>query len=114
MQTKRFLVLLVVLALSSLFLSGIADSAVRTMDPSGPGEVPGGVVFKDGGGSDGGDDDRWGDSSPSVPGEDDPQPEMSSGTPGNAHNVAMRQVFTGGELWSVQVRFLLSSMLIRF
>ncbi len=114
MQTKRFLVLLVVLALSSLLLSGIANSAVRTMAPDASGEVPGGVVFKDGGGVDGGDDDRWGDTSPTTPTEEGIEPEMGNAGPGDDPDGAMMMVFTPGELWSLQVRFLFSSMLTRF
>ena len=114
MLRRRFLVLLVALALSSLLLSGVADSAVRTMASDGTGEVPGGVVFKDGGGDDGGDDDRWGDVSPTIPGEDDPEPEMGSGNAGDDPDEVMRQMFTGGDLWSVQIRFFLSRMLMRF
>ncbi len=113
MQTKRFLVLLVVLALSSLLLSGIADSAVRTMAPDVSGEVPGGVVTKDGGGEDGGDDDRWGDTSPTDPTEEGIAPEMGNAAPGDDPNGAM-MMFTTGELWSLQARILLSRMLIRF
>ncbi len=112
MYKRRFLVSLVVLALSSLFLSGIADSAVRTMDSCGSDEVPGGVVLKEGGGTDGGDDDRWGDLSPTIPTEEDPG--LSPGTPWNDPNEAMQMMFTGGELWSLQARFLVSRMLMRF
>mgnify|MGYP006971867806 CR=1 FL=1 len=113
MQTKRFLVLLVVLALSSLLLSGIADSAVRTMVPEGSDGVPGGVVLKDGGGADGGDDDRWGDTSPTIPTEEGIVPEMGKAGPGGNPNGAM-MMFTTGELWSLQVRCLFSAMLTRF
>jgi len=113
MQTKRFLVLLVVLALSSLLLSGIANSAVRATVPEGSGEVSGGVVLKEGGGVDGGDDDRWGDTSPTVPSEEGIVPEMGNAGPGGDPNGAV-MMFTFGELWSLQVRCLLSTMLTRF
>ena len=114
MQTKRFLVLLVVLALSSLLLSGIANSAVRTMAPDVSGEVPGGVVLKDGGGEDGGDDDRWGDTSPTVPTEEGVGPDLGNALPGDDPNGAMMMMFTPGEQWSLQARILLSRLLIRF
>lgn len=114
MQKKRFLVLLVVLALSSMLLSGIADSAVRTMVPDGTDEVQGGAVFKEGGGDDGGDDDRWGGTSPSVPIEDDPETGFGTATPAVDPDGTMVMMFTAGELWSMQVRFLLSRMLIGY
>ncbi len=114
MQTKRFLVLLVVLALSSLLLSGIADSAVRTMVPDGSGAVPGGVVTKEGGGEDGGDDDRWGDTSPTDPTEEGILPELGNTGPGEDPNGAMMMMFTPGELWSLQARVLIGRLLIRF
>lgn len=107
---RRFFVLLVVLALSSLLLSGIADSAVRTMDPDGTGEVPGGVVLRDGDGTEGGDDDRWGDSSPTVPTEEDPG--VGEGTPGGGPDGSTVMMFTGGELWSWQAQIFFSLLLI--
>ncbi len=113
MQTKRFLVLLVVLALSSLLLSGIAGSAVRTVAPDASGTVPGGVVVKDGGGEIGGDDDRWGDTSPPVPTEEGVGPDLGNAVPGEVPNGAM-MMFTPGELWSLQARILISRLLIRF
>lgn len=107
---RRFFVLLVVLALSSLLLSGIADSAVRTMDPDGTGEVPDGVVLKDGDGTEGGDDDRWGDLSPGVPVEENP--EVGEGTPGGDPDGSTLRMFTDGGLWSWQAQFFFSLWLI--
>ncbi len=111
MHRKRFLVLLVVLALSSLLLSGIAGSAVRTTAPERTGQVTGGVAIKGGGGEDGGDDDRWGDASPTVPTPDTPSPGDGAGVSDNDPNGAMLQLLTSGELWSIQVRMLFSVLL---
>jgi len=112
MHMRRFFVLLVVLALSSLLLSGIADSAVRTTAPDASGETTGGVVFKEGGGADGGDDDRWGDSSPTIPTEEDPTPGVGAGNSEGGVNGALMRMFTPGELWSMQARIFFSFKLI--
>ncbi|MCD4689951.1 hypothetical protein K8S17_00655 [bacterium] len=112
MHRKRFLVLFVVLALSSLLLSGIAGSAVRSVNPRGSTGVPGGVVLRDGGGELGGDDDRWGDASPGIPTEEDPDPEEGGGSVGGDESGIMGQSFTTGELWSMQVRMFVSRVLM--
>jgi hypothetical protein len=73
MSTRRILALLVVLTLSFALLPAMAGSATQAnVSVTDQGTAPP-VAFRDDG--DGGDDDRWGDTSPYDPEDPDPEGE---------------------------------------
>ena len=111
MHMKRVLILLVVLALGSLLIAGAANSAIRTDGASGNSQVGSSITYMDGDGELGGDDDRWGDATPSDP-EDIPDPEIPGGGDDgdDADGQTAKQFAQEGELWSMRMRMVLSWM----
>ena len=112
MRIKWVLVLLVVLALGSLLVAGAANSAIRTGSLSGNSQAPSSITYRDDDGELGGDDDRWGNTTPAEP-EDTPDPEIpgQSGDAGDdADGQTEKQFVAQDELWSMRMRMILNLM----
>lgn len=106
---KYVTTLLVVLALSACLLAVPAGAGMRVAGTGEPTAIADITGTKDGGGNIGGDDDRWGDATPSII---EPDPEAIPGGTSGGDIVATSRPVLVESVMALRLRVFLSTAVI--